>query len=59
MNYIGVDCHILSLSFAVINERGTVTQKAKVSTGVKEFMTFVKSIPKPRKIFIKEGELAG
>jgi len=59
MNYIGVDCHISSLDFAVINERGAVTQKAKVNTGVKEFMTFVKSIPKPRKIFIEEGELAG
>jgi transposase len=59
MNYIGVDCHISSLDFAVINERGTVTQKAKVNTGVKEFITFVKSIPKPRKIFIEEGELAG
>jgi len=59
MNYIGVDCHISTLDFAVINERGTITQKAKVNTGVKEFMTFVKSIPKPRKIFIEEGELAG
>ena len=59
MNYIGVDCHISSLDFAVVNERGTITQKAKVNTGVKEFMAFVKSIPKPRKIFIEEGELAG
>lgn len=59
MNYIGVDCHISSLDFAVVNERGTITQKAKVNTGVKEFMTFVKSIPKPRKIFVEEGELAG
>ena len=59
MNYIGVDCHISSLDFAVVNERGTITQKAKVNTGVKEFMGFVKSIPKPRKIFIEEGELAG
>ena len=59
MNYIGVDCHISSLDFAVVNERGAVTQKAKVNTGVKEFITFVKSIPKPRKIFIEEGELAG
>jgi len=59
MNYIGVDCHISSIDFAVINERRTVTQKAKVSTGVKEFMTFVKNIPKPTKIFIEEGELAG
>ena len=59
MNYIGVDCHISSLDFAVVNEKGTITQKAKVNTGVKEFMEFVKSIPKPRKIFIEEGELAG
>jgi len=59
MNYIGIDCHISSLDFSVVNERGTVTKRAKVNTGVKEFMTFVKSIPKPRKIFIEEGELAG
>jgi transposase len=59
MNYIGVDCHISSLDFAVVNERGTITQKAEVNTGVKEFIAFVKSIPKPRKIFIEEGELAG
>ena len=59
MNYIGIDCHISSLDFAVVNEKGTITQKAKVNTGVKEFMEFVKSIPKPRKIFIEEGELAG
>ena len=59
MNYIGVDCHISTLEFAVVNERGTITQKAKVNTGVKEFMAFIKDIPKPRKIFIEEGELAG
>ena len=59
MNYIGVDCHISTLEFAVVNERGNITQKAKVNTGVKEFMTFIKNIPKPRKIFIEEGELAG
>jgi len=55
MNYIGVDCHISSLDFAVVNERGTTTQKAKVNTVVKEFMDFVKTIPKPRKIYIEEG----
>jgi transposase len=59
MNYIGVDCHISTLEFAVANERGTITRKAKVNTGVKEFMAFIKDIPKPRKIFIEEGELAG
>lgn len=59
MNYIGIDCHISSLDFAVVNEKGTITQRARVNTGVKEFMTFVKTVPKPRKIFIEEGELAG
>ena len=59
MNYIGVDCHISTLEFAVANERGTITRKATVNTGVKEFMAFIKDIPKPRKIFVEEGELAG
>jgi hypothetical protein len=58
MNYIGVDCHISSLDFAVVNERGITTKRAKVNTGVKEFIDFVKAVPKPRKIFIEEGELA-
>ena len=38
MNYIGVDCHISSLDFAVVNERATTTKRAKVDTGVKEFI---------------------
>jgi transposase len=58
MNYIGVDCHISTLDFAVVDGRGTIKKKACVNTGVKEFMEFVRSIPKPRKIFIEEGELA-
>ena len=59
MNYIGVDCHISTLDFAVVNERGTTTRKEKVPTGVKELIRFVKSVPTPRKIFIEEGTLAG
>jgi len=58
MNYVGVDCHISSLDFAVVNEKGTTTKREKVSTGVKELIRFVKSVPKPRRIFIEEGELA-
>ena len=58
MNYIGVDCHITSLDFAVVNEKGHTTRKAKVETSVKEFVKFVKDVPKPRRIFIEEGELA-
>jgi hypothetical protein len=30
-----------------------------VNTGVKEFIDFVKRVPKPREIYIEEGELAG
>jgi len=58
MNYIGVDCHISTLDFAVVDGKGTIKKKACVNTGVKEFMEFVRSIPAPRKIYIEEGELA-
>lgn len=58
MNYIGVDCHISTLDFAVVNETGKLKQKAHVKTSVKEFMKFVRTVPKPRKIFIEEGILA-
>ena len=58
MNYIGVDCHISSLDFAVVNERGTTTKRQRVNTGVKELIGFVKSVPKPRKVIIEEGALA-
>ena len=58
MNYIGVDCHISTLDFAVVSERGTVKNKARVRTSVKGFMEFIKTVPKPRKIFIEEGTLA-
>jgi len=51
MNYIGIDCHISTLDFAVVNERGKLKKKACVNTGVKEFMKFVRDVPKPRKIF--------
>jgi transposase len=58
MNYIGVDCHISSLDFAVVNEKGTTTKRRRVNTGVKELIGFIKSVPKPRKVIIEEGELA-
>ena len=58
MNYIGVDCHISTLDFAVVDGKGIIKKRACVNTGVKEFMEFVRSIPAPRKIYIEEGELA-
>ena len=58
MNYIGIDCHIATMDFAVVNEVGIVSKKGKVKTGEREFMEFVKSVPRPRKIFIEECDLA-
>ncbi len=58
MNYIGVDCHITSLDFAVVNEKGHTTRRAKVETSVKEFMKILKNLTKTRLIFIEYGELA-
>jgi len=58
MNYIGVDCHISTLDFAVATKMGRVKNKARVKTSAKEFMEFVKTVPKPRQIFIEEGTLA-
>jgi len=55
MNYIGVDCHISTLDFAVVTETGRVKNKTRVKTSAKEFMGFIKSVPKPRRIFIEEG----
>ena len=59
MNYIGIDCHISTLDFAVVDEKGKIKKRACVTTGVKGFMEFIRDVPKPRKIFIEEGVLAG
>lgn len=58
MNYIAVDCHISSLDFAVVNEKGCVTKEQSIPTSAKGFMAFVRDIPKPRQIIIEEGTLA-
>lgn len=58
MNYIAVDCHISTLDFAVVNERGKVTKEQRVATSAKGFIEFIKSVPKPRQTIIEEGTLA-
>ena len=59
MNYIGVDCHISTLDFAVVNERGTTTKRVKVNTGVKEFIGFIKTCPSPEKFTLKRVNWQG
>jgi transposase len=58
MHYIGMDTHIATLEFVVVNEAGRVTQEKRVPTGVKTFMEFGRSVPRPRKIIMEEGTLA-
>lgn len=58
MHYIGMDCHITTLDFAVVDETGKVTKTGKVSTSARNFVEFVKSVRQPRIIFMEEGTLA-
>jgi transposase len=58
MNYIGTDVHISTLEFKVVNDSGKIKMDQVVQTSAPNFLTFVKSVPKPRKIFIEEGPLS-
>ena len=58
MNYIGMDCHISTLDFAVVNDAGRLVKAGSVATSVNRFIEFVKKIPLPRTIYIEESTLA-
>ncbi len=58
MHYIGMDCHISTLDFAVVNEAGRFVKAHNVATSVNGFMEFVKRVPPPRTIYMEEGSLA-
>jgi transposase len=58
MNYIGMDCHITTLDFAVVNEGGRLIKSNSVATSVNGFVEFVKTVPSPRTIYMEEGTLA-
>jgi transposase len=58
MHYIGMDCHIKTLDFAVVNEAGRLVKAHSVATSVNGFMEFVKTVPAPRTIYMEEGTLA-
>lgn len=59
MYYIGMDCHIASLEFAVVNEEGNVVKRGSLSTSEKGMLEFIRSVPRPRKVIMEEGSLAG
>jgi transposase len=58
MNYIGMDSHITTLDFAVVNETGRLVEAHKVATSVNGLIGFVKKVPPPRIIYMEEGILA-
>ncbi len=58
MHYIGMDCHITTLDFAVVNEAGRLLKAGSVGTSINGFMEFVKTVPPPRTIYMEEGTLA-
>ncbi len=58
MHYIGMDCHIATLDFAVVNESGRLVKAHSVATSVNGFMEFVKKVLPPRTIYMEEGTLA-
>ncbi len=58
MNYIGMDCHISNLAFAVVNENGRLVKACSVATSVNNFMEFVRRVNPPRAIYMEEGTLA-
>lgn len=59
MHYIGMDTSIASLDFAVVDERGKLKKQQKIETSEIGLIEFLKTIPKPRTLFIEEGSLAG
>ncbi len=58
MHYIGMDCHITTLEFAVVNDAGRLIKADRVATSAKGFMEFVKKQSLPRTIYMEEGTLA-
>jgi transposase len=58
VHYIGMDCHISTLEFAVIDEGGRLMKADRIATSASGLVEFVKGVPKPRKMFMEEGTLA-
>jgi transposase len=58
MHYIGMDAHISSLDFAVINDAGRQVKAAQVTTSVNNLMEFVRKVTPPRIVYMEEGTLA-
>lgn len=58
MNYIGIDCHITTMDFAVVNETGRLVHTERLDTSARNLIAYIKGVKKPRITYIEEGELA-
>ncbi len=58
MHYIGMDAHISTLDFAVINDAGRLVKSSSVATSVNNLMEFVRKVTPPRIVYMEEGTLA-
>ena len=58
MHYIGTDCHITILDFAVVNDADRLVKANSAATSVNNFMEFIKKVTPPRIVYMEEGTLA-
>ena len=58
MHYIGMDCHITSLDFAMVNDAGRLIKANRVSTSVNNLIGFVKKVTPARIVYMEECALA-
>jgi transposase len=58
MHYVGMDTHITTLDFAVVDEGGRLVKAPSAATSVNGFIGFVKTVPAPQIIYMEEGTLA-
>jgi transposase len=58
MHYIGMDTHITTLDFAVIDDTGRLTRSQSIPTSAQGLIKFIKQVPPPRTIYMEEGSLA-
>jgi len=53
-----MDVHISTLALKVVNNSGKIKMADEVKTSAENFLAFIKSVPKPRQVYIEEGPLS-
>jgi transposase len=58
-HFIGVDVHCQFCEIAVVNAEGNLVARTRTSTTIAALLPMVEAIPRPRRLVIEEGPLAG